>query len=201
MSTALATRPHRALEQSSPRPAGGVPLIRIRPAPSPEPGEDLRRAGDRDLPPRPRIDWAGAAHGAHGAHGAQGAHGADGPHGARDAESATVRPSEARLAAHRYLSLCVEVLGGFRPPAHLRSMTATDAYERVIAQLQPRRPGPATARSAGERVQLRHVRVFEPVDGAAEVAAVLSRGDRVWAMALRLERSPFGWLCRQLWVL
>ncbi|MBO0867896.1 MAG: hypothetical protein J2P15_04970 [Micromonosporaceae bacterium] len=189
MSTALATRPHNAPHQGSTRPADGMPLIRIRPAPSPEPGEDLQRAGDRDLPPRPRIDWASAAPGAHEAHSAGGA------------TPAAARPSEARLAAHRYLSLCVEVLGGFRPPAHLRAMTAAEAYSQVIAQLQLRQPGQAAARPAAERVVLRHMRVFEPVDGAAEVAAVLSRGDRVWAMALRLERSPFGWLCRQLWVL
>jgi hypothetical protein len=80
---------------------------------------------------------------------------------------------------------------------------------------QPARPGtrPGTGASGepvpGRRgpllrsdpVVVRHQRVTQPLDGVAEVSAVLGRGDEVWAMALRLEQRPGGWLCTYLQVL
>jgi hypothetical protein len=44
-------------------------------------------------------------------------------------------------------------------------------------------------------VTVRRVQICEPVHGVAEVAAVLSRRDQVWAMALRLELQKGRWLC------
>ncbi len=51
-------------------------------------------------------------------------------------------------------------------------------------------PGP----SAG-RISLRRMRVAEPRDGAVEAVAVLSRAERTWALALRLECREGTWLC------
>lgn len=105
-----------------------------------------------------------------------------------------VHRSPARGAAMHFLSLCLEVLNGFRPPPHLRPLTAPSEFPALAQQVSraldriprgPRRP----------RVRLRELRVCEPRPGVAEAAAVLGHGDRVWAMAVRLERRPAGWLC------
>lgn len=222
MTAALAVR-------TSPMPA--PPLVRLLPAPVLEPpfdddAGDLDRgrpeatdrssrrhaAGQPERAPARPLGWpAGAAGRAVTSRAA-----ASGPAG-------TAPISEAKLAAHRYLARCVEVLGGFRPIAHLRILTAPAVFDRIAAELtRPRsapqcqagarspvtlptdRPRPHTARLApapGGRVVLRHLRVGEPRDGVAEVAAILGRGDRVWAMAVRLERHRGAWLCYHLEVL
>jgi hypothetical protein len=58
-----------------------------------------------------------------------------------------------------------------------------------------------TATGPADAVQVRHQRTSEPADGVAEVGAVLARGGEIWAMAVRLERGPSGWLCTFLQVL
>jgi hypothetical protein len=50
-------------------------------------------------------------------------------------------------------------------------------------------------------VSVRRVQVCDAVDGVAEVAAVLSRRDHVWAVALRLERRQERWFCAHLEVI
>jgi len=94
-----------------------------------------------------------------------------------------------------FLSLCLEVLNGFRPPWHLRPLTAPAEFTGVAEQLTKalRRVPPAGAGRG--RVRLRELRVCEPQPDIAEAAAVLGHDDRAWAMALRLERRPAGWLC------
>jgi hypothetical protein len=150
------------------------------------------------------------------------------PHPGRGGERTAERPgragdgpSEAELAAARFVRYCCEVLGGFRPVRHLSVLIAaeyfTEASERL---LRPRRQdtrgpiggypsgGPVrrpaairTATGPADTVQVRTQRVSEPIDGVAEVSAVFARGTEVWAMALRLERGPAGWLCTYLQVL
>ncbi len=189
MTSALAVRTTPEMSRGTP------PLIRLLPAPDLEPPyEDEADAGQsvpRRQPARPAralpLPWPDDA-------------------GWQTFRS-PVRPpvSEARLAAHRYLALCLEVLGGFRPLAHLRILTSAPAYGRVSEELtrnaRHSAPPPAapTGRFApGGRVLLRHLRICEPRDGIAEVAAVLGRADQVWAMALRLERHHGVWLCSHL---
>ena len=104
----------------------------------------------------------------------------------------------AQHAARRYVDLCVEVLNGYRPAAQLRPFTEPRRFSAVADQLirrtarvrmgtvSPRRPRP---------VQVKRMVVGEPIDGVAEAAAVLGRGDSVWAMAVRMERQGDGWLC------
>jgi hypothetical protein len=93
-----------------------------------------------------------------------------------------------------FLSLCLEVLNGFRPVTHLRPLTAPTEFSAVTEQVG--RALDRIPRGSGRpRVRLRELRVCEPLPGIAELAAVLGHGDRAWAMALRLERRPTGWLC------
>ena len=112
---------------------------------------------------------------------------------------------DARLAVRRFVSMCVEVLNGYRPAAHLRRLSQPREAANVVAQglagarrvtqarqdrtagraPRPRRPVPA----AVVRLQL-----CEPREGAVEAAAVLVIGDRTHAMALRLESHNEAWL-------
>jgi hypothetical protein len=71
------------------------------------------------------------------------------------------------------------IAGGARPGTGQPQVTARATL-----------PGP----SAG-RISLRRIRVAEPRDGAVEAVAVLSRAERTWALALRLECREGSWLC------
>ncbi|MFD0824025.1 Rv3235 family protein, partial [Micromonospora zhanjiangensis] len=104
-----------------------------------------------------------------------------------------------RQAAHLVLGRCLEILNGYRPVGHLRALSipahAPGLVERIGAAVR-RIGSPATPRPGRPTVpfRLRRVRVCEPRPGAAEIAAVLGRGDRAWAMTLRLERRRGNWL-------
>lgn len=79
----------------------------------------------------------------------------------------------------------VEALSGVRPVAHLANWTTPrlqSDLERSVAQLSERHRG-----------QVRSVRVSEPRPGVAEVSAVISRGTRVAALALRMESADGRW--------
>ncbi|GAA5195052.1 hypothetical protein GCM10023322_60880 [Rugosimonospora acidiphila] len=59
-------------------------------------------------------------------------------HGAPSASQAAGAPPRTGTgghAAHRYVSLCIEVLEGFRPIGHLRRFTAPLAFESIAGQL------------------------------------------------------------------
>jgi hypothetical protein len=137
-------------------------------------------------------------------------------------------PSPARLATRRFLATCVEVIGGFRPLAQLRPLCFPERFAEIAERLgahpasgpgwrsrglahiasrgslggrgpvAPPRGGRANQTGPGDRVQVRRVQICEAVDGVAEIAVVLARRDRVWAMALRLERRRGRWLCTHL---
>jgi hypothetical protein len=115
--------------------------------------------------------------------------------------AAALRASQpARAAAQRFVGVCVEVLGGHRPISHLRAVTTTTDLARVTDQVvrrttraylaRPMPPGPRP-----HRVRLRSLHVSEPLDGVAEITAILEYGPWVWAMAARLERRKESWLC------
>jgi hypothetical protein len=112
--------------------------------------------------------------------------------------------TDAKAAVHRFVRLCVEVLNGYRPAAHLRRfslpaeaagiVTQGLAAAQRVASLRkaaqaagrrpPRRPSPAAV------VRLR---LCEPRPGAVEAAVALVTGDRTWALALRLELHQDTW--------
>jgi hypothetical protein len=109
---------------------------------------------------------------------------------------------EAKLAVHRFVRLCVEVLNGHRPPAHLRQLSRPAEAAAVVSQAlsgarrvadlrratpsrrPPRRPAP---------VAVVRLRLCEPRPGAVEAAVALVTGERTWAMALRMERHDESW--------
>ncbi|MFB9239761.1 Rv3235 family protein [Plantactinospora siamensis] len=105
---------------------------------------------------------------------------------------------EARRAARHVLGSCLEILDGHRPIGHVRRLCAPTAVLTLtdcLTAATRRLAHPANP--SGRRyapLRIRAVRVCEPAPGVAEVAAVLGRGDRSWAMALRLERRAGRWL-------
>ncbi|WP_131745695.1 Rv3235 family protein [Frankia sp. Cppng1_Ct_nod] len=101
--------------------------------------------------------------------------------GTRDNRSA---PS-ARAVATVVVRAMVEAMTGIRPAAHLAAWTTPHVQadlERLAADNVRQR-----------RYTLRCVRVCEPRDGIAEVAAVIACGERACALALRMETSDGRW--------
>lgn len=88
-------------------------------------------------------------------------------------------------AARVVVQAVVEVLSGTRPPSQLAGWTTP----RLQLDLE-RRAGRAGRRS---RCLLRSMRVSEPRPGVAEVSAVIRRGDRMAALALRMEAQRSRW--------
>jgi hypothetical protein len=110
---------------------------------------------------------------------------------------------DARLAVKRFVQLCVEVLNGHRPAAHLRRLSLPAEATEVVAQglagarrvaemRRPRRPGDRRPKHTTPVAVLR-LNLCEPRHGAVEAAVALVTGDRTWAMALRLERHQDAW--------
>ena len=105
---------------------------------------------------------------------------------------------EARQAARRFLNTCLEILNGYRPVAHVRSLARPADAEAVVAQLAAgiERLAVPRQRTADRRepVRVRLMRVCEPRPGVAEAAAALGSGARRWAIAFRLERQRGSWV-------
>ena len=115
---------------------------------------------------------------------------------------------DAKLAVRRFVSMCVEVLNGYRPAAHLRRLSLPAEAAGVVAQ------GVAGARRVAELRRATHpadrrarrpgpvgvigLRLCEPRTGAVEAAVLLVTGDRTWAMALRLELHQQAWAAAAL---
>ena len=116
---------------------------------------------------------------------------------------------EAKLAVNRFVRMCVEVLNGHRPPAHLRHLSLPAEAAGVVAQ------GLAGARRVAEMRKAKHppgrrparrpppvavirLRLCEPRAGAVEAAVTLVTGERTWAMALRLELHHQSWAATTL---
>ncbi|MDT3438996.1 MULTISPECIES: Rv3235 family protein [unclassified Pseudofrankia] len=77
----------------------------------------------------------------------------------------------------------VEVLSGVRPVSHLAGW-ATPRLQAALEKLGGRYPGRGSVRS---------IRIGEPRPGVAEIVAVVNRGDRVAALALRMESAGGRW--------
>jgi len=117
--------------------------------------------------------------------------------------------------------MCVEVLNGYRPAAHLRRLSTPKEAPTVVAQaiagtsrVAELRRG-RTTRATGRRVTsgprpsgrrdrgpgpvgVIHLQLCEPRPGAVEAAVLLVTGDRTWAMALRLELHEQTWCATTL---
>jgi hypothetical protein len=127
---------------------------------------------------------------------------------------------ELRVAARNLLGTCVEVMGGYRPVGQLRPYCAPEHFDAIVNRLlrptgaghghgatrgsvvsAPRPGRPALHQQRPERVTLRRVQICDVMEGIAELAVVVSRRGKVWAMALRLERCRGRWQCMHLEVL
>nr|WP_281179068.1 Rv3235 family protein [Actinoplanes rectilineatus] len=129
--------------------------------------------------------------------------GRTGPVPAADRAVVAGASGDARLAVRRFVHLCVEVLNGYRPAAHLRRLSLPSQAADVVAQgvAGARRVAAVrTSRRSGARRALRpapvavlKLRLCEPRPGVVEAAVALVTGDRTWAMALRLELHQQTW--------
>lgn len=102
-----------------------------------------------------------------------------------------------RLWSGRLVQAIVEISAGTRPVAQLIRWTSAEVY----AALQHRAAHALSGERANSRrlaALVRSVHVREPVDGVAEVCAVVQRGRRCAAIALRLEGVDGRWLCTAL---
>lgn len=100
---------------------------------------------------------------------------------------------EARGWAGRFAQAVVEVLAGDRPLAQLVRWTTGEVYDEVADRVVSA-GGPAPA----PRGVVRSLHVSQPADGVAEVAALVRRGARSTAVALRLEGLDGRWQCTAL---
>jgi transposase InsO family protein len=93
--------------------------------------------------------------------------------------------------------LIVEVQAGQRPAAQLVRWTSEHVYRQIREHgrtLSTGRDRTRTGRGLVERPVVGGVRVSEPDDGVAEVAAVVHRRHRVQAVALRMEGRDGRWV-------
>lgn len=113
------------------------------------------------------------------------------------AEAAPAVPSGMTRFARSYCLMAAEALTGFRPVEQLRKHTALGVmewfrqYAIPIARHRPIAPAP----------MLRTVGVCVPVEGVAEVNAVIQRGPRARAMTARFVDLDGGWKCVHLQVI
>ncbi len=205
-------------------PRGPRPPIRVRPVPRCDPpfddelephvwavggGQLALEWPARPVPaataPRPRPEMAAALR----RRCAPTAHGVAVPTGKEAVADRPVPPvaagasGDAKLAVRRFVHMCVEVLNGYRPAAHLRRLALPKEAAGVVAQAvagtsrvaeirREMRPGPRRDRRPGP-VGVIRLRLCEPRPGAVEAAVLLVTGDRTWAMALRLELHEQSW--------
>jgi hypothetical protein len=187
---------HSTLEAA---PTGPRAAIRLRPVPRYEPPFDDEAtpqswASSRQL----ALDWPADSRGT--------------PAPPESAPPAVAGASgDAKLAVRRFVRLCVEILNGFRPAAHLRRMALPAEAADVVAQgLAGARRAAAlrgTSRPGARRqrqptpVGVIGVKICEPRSGAVEVAVTLVTGDRTWAMAFRLELHQQTWTATALLII
>jgi hypothetical protein len=100
--------------------------------------------------------------------------------------------------AGRLVQAVVEVTSGVRPVSQLVRWTTTEVYD-VVQRRQTRALNGARAHAPLRLAEVvRSVRVSEPIDGVAEVCAILQQGPRCRAIALRLEGIDGRWQCTAL---
>jgi len=97
-----------------------------------------------------------------------------------------------RTWAARVVQAIVEVLSGVRPATQLVRWTTEEVYEQISARVLPGRGGDVEGPPRGV---VRSLHVSEPADGVAEVCALVRRGARSTAVALRMEGMDGRWQC------
>ena len=127
---------------------------------------------------------------------------ADGRTGSTGQRRATPPPVDVPVPSKPWIARLVhaltEVLAGDRPLPQLTPYLSHEVYLGLDRSLSDRTPRIGPRPPALPTV--RTLRVCEPRPGVAEVAAVVRRGSRVGALALRLEASDGRWRCTVLQV-
>lgn len=117
------------------------------------------------------------------------------PAGRRDQSGPRSVPPQRsrRLQPHRpqrphqwFAERLLAVLSGQRPVHWMLGHTIGPAYDQ-LAELAPTSP---LGDTRGSRPVLRHCRGAQPATGVVEAFASIAAGDRVRAMAFRLEQGP-----------
>jgi uncharacterized protein DUF6459 len=151
-----------------------IPVRLLQPGPAPR----------RPLPPpgpRPRMDAPVPLPGAEPDFG---------PAFSRRADLAPPGPM-----AQRLVTVVLEAFTGRRPVAQLRPLVTPGLFTVLNAGRRPR-----WCAEGASTVRITSVRVSEPVDGVAEVAAVARRDGRAHAVAARMEGIDGRWRCTALQV-
>lgn len=102
---------------------------------------------------------------------------------------------DARPFARALVQRLLEVRGGVRPVQQLQRDTTPALYADLEGGLAAR-PRPTGPRPSGR--DIRSVHVQQRPDGVAEVCATVRRGERMAALALRLEAHRGQWLCTRV---
>ncbi|MFE5484608.1 Rv3235 family protein [Streptomyces sp. NPDC056527] len=159
-----------------------ITTTRTTTTPPSEPAPSLAPAATtRPRTPRPRTAPRGPA-----------GTGPRGSAGSRPDAPSRVRTRPRALPPHAlFAERLLAVLSGERPVHWMLGMTVGEAYEQLV-QLAPETP----FRSLGARPVLRTCRFHPPRTDAVEVCATVATGERIRAMAFRLERgADRRWRC------
>ena len=100
---------------------------------------------------------------------------------------------DVHVAGRRLVTLVLEAFAERRPMIQLRSVTS----HRLFAAVSTRRR-PAWCAEGRAPFAVGPLHVCEPVDGVAEISAVVRRNGRAHALAARLEGIDGRWLCTAL---
>jgi len=101
----------------------------------------------------------------------------------------------ARPVAHALVQGLLEVLAGVRPVSQLQRSTTPELFAQLELAVAAR-PRTTGARPGTGAVRSLHVQ--ERPEGVAEVCATVVRGERMAAVALRLEGLSGRWTCTEL---
>ena len=98
--------------------------------------------------------------------------------------------------AQRFVQAVVEVIEGNRSPTQLLRCTSPRVYDHIRRRMRLRaRQQPARDAIRSARARVVSVRVTQPREGVAEVAARVQHGVRSHALAVRLELREQSWIC------
>jgi uncharacterized protein DUF6459 len=106
----------------------------------------------------------------------------------------------------QFAQALAETLVGTRPPSQLTPWISVQARRRIrrlspvlAAAGQPTASQPAASQPTASQPKLRRVIITSPIDGVLEMTVVIGLGQRVRALAVRLERSDSAgeplWCC------
>lgn len=113
-------------------------------------------------------------------------------HDSRRPGHRTVRRPREAVPRYWFADRLLAVLTGRRPVHSMLSHTVGEAYEQLV-QLAP---ADEPFLPPGREPAVRHCDEYAPRDGVVEAFARISSGDRVHALAFRLERGPdLRWRC------